>query len=57
MDKLKMHSVDKVQQHIKQIRALFPNCVTETKNDKGETTLAVDFDICSRTTTSTMMTT
>lgn len=45
MDKLKMHSVDKVQQHIEQIRALFPNCVTEAKNDKGETTLAVDFDM------------
>ena len=45
MDKLKMHSVDKVQQHIEQIRALFPNCVTETKNDKGETTFAVDFDM------------
>ncbi|MBR3560573.1 MAG: site-specific DNA-methyltransferase [Oscillospiraceae bacterium] len=45
MDKLKMHSVDKVQQHVEQIRALFPNCVTETKNDKGETTLAVDFDM------------
>ncbi len=45
MDKLKMHSVDKVQEHIEQIRALFPNCVTETKNDKGETTFAVDFDM------------
>ena len=45
MDKLKMHSVDKVQEHIEQIRALFPNCVTETKNDKGETTLSVDFDM------------
>ena len=45
MDKLKMHSIDKVQEHIEQIRALFPNCVTETKNDKGEITLAVDFDM------------
>ena len=45
MDKLKMHSADKVREHIEQIRALFPNCVTETKNDKGETTLAVDFDM------------
>ena len=45
MDKLKMHSVDKVREHIEQIRALFPNCVTEAKNDKGETTLSVDFDM------------
>ena len=45
MDKLKMHSVDKTQENIGQIRALFPNCVTEARNGRGETTLAVDFDM------------
>ena len=45
MDKLRMHSADKVQQYIVQIRALFPGCMTETKNGKGETAFAFDFDM------------
>ena len=45
MDKLKMHSVDKVDENIKKIGALFPNCVTERKNDKGEVEYAIDFDM------------
>ncbi|MDE6605741.1 MAG: site-specific DNA-methyltransferase [Clostridia bacterium] len=44
MDKLKMKSMDKVQENIQKIRALFPNAVTEVLRD-GEPTLAVDFDI------------
>lgn len=44
MDKLKMKSMDKVQENIQKIRALFPNAVTEVLRD-GELTLAVDFDI------------
>ena len=45
MDKLKMHSVNKVDEHIKKIAALFPNCVTERKNEDGEVEYAVDFDM------------
>lgn len=44
MDKLKMTSMDKVQENIQKIRDLFPNAVTEVLID-GEPTLAVDFDI------------
>jgi len=44
MDRLKMHSVDKVSEHIKTIAALFPNCVTEVKKD-GEVCRAIDFDV------------
>jgi adenine-specific DNA-methyltransferase len=44
MDKLKMKSMDKVQENIQKIRALFPNAVTEVLRD-GVPTLAVDFDM------------
>lgn len=39
-----MTSMDKVQENINNIRALFPNAVTEVLRD-GEPMLAVDFDI------------
>ena len=45
MDKLKMHSVNKVDDNIKKIGGLFPNCVTERKNEKGEVEYAIDFDM------------
>lgn len=45
MDKLKMHSLNKVDDNIKKIAALFPNCVTERKNDAGEVEYAIDFDM------------
>lgn len=35
MEKLKMESMDKVQEHIKAIAQMFPNAVTETKNAVG----------------------
>lgn len=44
MDKLKMMSLDKVQENIQKIRKLFPNAVTEVKRD-GKVELAVDFDV------------
>ncbi len=44
MDKLKMHSADKVQEHIAQIGRLFPNCITETMVD-GKVVRVIDFDI------------
>lgn len=54
MDKLKMHTVDKVKDNISRIGALFPNAVTETitgyvKNENGKDKpiieLAIDFDV------------
>lgn len=45
MDKLKMHSVNKVDENIAKIGALFPNCLTERKNENGEVELAIDFDM------------
>lgn len=44
MDKLKMMSMDNVQENIKKIQALFPNAVKEVLRD-GKPTLAVDFDV------------
>lgn len=44
MDKLKMHSPDMTQENIKKIQALFPNCVTEARDENGKLRLAIDFD-------------
>ena len=44
MDKLKMHSPDLTQDNIARIRELFPDCVTEAKDENGRVRLAVDFD-------------
>ena len=45
MEKMKMHSLNKVDDNIKKIGALFPNCVTERKNAEGEIEYAIDFDM------------
>ena len=45
MDKLKMHSPNKVDENIEKIGALFPNCLTEVKNEDGEVVRAIDFDV------------
>lgn len=50
MDKLKMHSVNKVDENIKKIGALFPNALTEVikgyrKDGKAIIEQAIDFDI------------
>lgn len=45
MDKLKMTTVDGVQDNIEKIALLFPNCVTETRDSNtGELVYKVDFD-------------
>ena len=44
MDKLKMHSVNKVDENVEKIARLFPNCVTESLVD-GKLTRVVDFDM------------
>lgn len=45
MKKLKMHSINKVDDNVVKIGKLFPNCLTERKNENGEVEFAIDFDI------------
>ena len=45
-EKLKMHTVDKVDENIKKIGKLFPNCITEKKfGGGGVLKAAIDFDV------------
>ena len=45
MDQLKMRSPNLVDSNIEKISALFPNCITETKDENGELKKAIDFDL------------
>lgn len=45
MDKLKMHSPDLVNLNLEKIGALFPNCITETRDEKGKVKIVIDFDL------------
>lgn len=45
MDKLKMHSPDLVAANIERIAELFPTCVTESRDEQGKVTRAIDFDL------------
>ena len=44
MDKLKMQTTNKVDENIKKIGELFPNCLTETLDENGRPQKAIDFD-------------
>ena len=44
-DHLKMHSLNKIDENIAKIATLFPNCVTEAKDENGEITHKIDFDM------------
>lgn len=44
MDKLKLHTPDLMAQNIEKLATLFPNCLTETKDDKGKLKRGIDFD-------------
>lgn len=44
MDKLSMQTTDVVDENIKRIGELFPNCLTEVKDEKGHPQVAIDFD-------------
>ncbi len=43
MDKMRMESVDLTQQNVERIGALFPNCITETKDAAGKPKKAINF--------------
>ena len=45
MEYLKMHTMNKVDENVRKIATLFPNCVTEAKNDNGEIIHKIDFDM------------
>ena len=45
MDKMKMESVDMTAQNIEKIGALFPNCITETKDENGKPKKAINFKL------------
>ena len=44
MEKLNMQTTNIVDENIKRIGELFPNCLTERLNDKGKPEVAIDFD-------------
>lgn len=44
MEKLKMHSPNLTEENIAKLRALFPGCVTEAKDESGNVRATVDFD-------------
>ena len=44
MKKMKLHSPDLTQENIAKLAELFPNCVTESKNEDGIVKRAIDFD-------------
>ena len=45
MNHLKMHSMNKIDENVSKIAVLFPNCVTEAKDENGELTHKIDFDM------------
>ena len=44
MEKLKMQTLDGVKNNIDKIAVLFPNCITEKMDERGQLVHAVDFD-------------
>ena len=44
MNKLQMQTTNMVDENIKRIGELFPNCLTERLNDEGKPEVAIDFD-------------
>ena len=45
MEKMRMESIDMVSENIKKIENLFPNCVTETKDENGNLKKAINFEL------------
>ncbi len=45
MEKLKLHTPDITAQNIEKLVALFPNCLTETNDAKGNLKRGIDFDL------------
>ena len=45
MEKLDMQTPDGTAMNIEKIAALFPNCITEDRDESGEIKQAIDFDL------------
>lgn len=45
MDRLKMQTVNKADENFKKLAEMFPNAVTETKDENGEVVRAIDKDV------------
>nr|DAU98003.1 MAG TPA: adenine-specific methyltransferase [Caudoviricetes sp.] len=45
MEKMKMESADLTKQNIEKIGLLFPNCITESKDEDGNLKKAINFDL------------
>lgn len=45
MDKMRMESEDIQQDNVQRIAALFPNCVTETRDENGHLKKAINFEL------------
>ena len=55
MEHLKMHSLNKIDENVSKIAALFPNCVTEAKDENGEIVHKIDFDMLKQELSSTLV--
>jgi adenine-specific DNA-methyltransferase len=44
MEKLKLHTPDLTAGNIEKLAVLFPDCVTEARDEHGKVTKAIDFD-------------
>ncbi len=45
MDKMRMETPDLMAANVEKIGALFPNCITETKDENGKLKKAINFDL------------
>ncbi len=45
MDKMRMETADLTAANVEKIGALFPNCITETKDEDGKLKKAINFDL------------
>ena len=50
-----MHSMNKIDGNVSKIAALFPNCVTETKDENGEIIHKIDFDMLKQELSNTLV--
>lgn len=55
MNHLKMRSLNKIDENVSKIATLFPNCVTEAKDDNGEITHKIDFDMLKQELSNTLV--
>lgn len=55
MTHLKMHSLNRIDENIAKIATLFPNCVTEAKDENGEIVHKIDFDMLKQELSSTLV--